>query len=94
MAIKRHDYVIAGTKNSTWHNDKNNEYITYTPDVEVPKTAEGLYVLARVGQRFMCVDRRDYVHSFMGLLDGRGPKYMQTLAKRVRKDLGENKCQP
>jgi hypothetical protein len=94
MTIKRSDHVVAGEQRSTWYNDKNNEYITHTPDLEIPKTAEGLYVLARIGQRFMCVDRRDYVHSFMGLLDGRGPTYMQKLAKRVRKDLGEDKCQP
>jgi hypothetical protein len=79
MAIKR--------DGNTWHNDKNIEYILHTPDAEVPKTAEGLYVLARIGNRFMCVDREDYVHNFLSLLDGHGPRYMQTLARRVRKDI-------
>ena len=78
MALKR--------RGNTWYNDKNNEYICYRPDEEVPKTAAGLYVFARIGKNYFCVDRDDYVYSFSGLLNGNGPKYMQTLAKRVQRD--------
>tara|TARA_R100001594_G_C3949004_1_gene242544 strand:+ start:224 stop:496 length:273 start_codon:yes stop_codon:yes gene_type:complete len=77
MAIKR--------RGNTWYNDKNNEYINFNPVTDVPKTAGGLYIFARFGD-YHCVDRDDYVYSFSGLLNGNGPKYMQTLAKRVQRD--------
>lgn len=91
MPIHRRNGPVAGRQVSTWINDRNDEYITLEhpdpgADTEEEKAAEDLYVYARTG-RFMCVDRKDYVYSLEGLLAGRGPRYMQTLARRVKRDL-------
>ena len=87
MAIQRRN----GPRSTTWINDRNDEYITLEhpdpgADTEEEKSDEELYVYARTG-RFMCVDRKDYVYSLEGLLAGRGPRYMQTMARRVKRDL-------
>lgn len=89
MPIQRRNAAIAGRKVSTWYNDRNDEYITLThpaPGADTEKSDEELYVYARTGI-FMCVDRKDYVYSLEGLLAGRGPRYMQTMARRVKRDL-------
>ena len=87
MAIQR----LNGPRSTTWINDRNDEYITLrhpAPEAhpEHEKSAEELYVYARTG-RFMCVDRKDYVYSLESLLAGNGPRYMQTMARRVKRDM-------
>ena len=79
---------IESNGKQSWSSTKNNAYITFDPSRAGSIT--DLYVAARVGDgSMMCVDNRDFVWAFAGLVSGHtnAPGYMKTLARRAAKDL-------
>ena len=79
---------IENDGSQAWISTKNNAYITFKP-CRAGSIADP-YIAARVGDgSMMCVDNKDFVWAFAGLVSGNtgAPGYMRTLARRAAKDL-------
>jgi len=69
-------------------------FIKWSPEL-ADTYYESDYITARVGsQEFWCEDKNDFVYSFKGLLGpwSSAPKYMQALARRVKRDIEKEKA--
>ena len=72
----------------TWYR-MGGGFIRWSPE-DSENSYGSAYIAARLGSpEFWCEDARDFVYSFASLVNGTGsaPRYMRTLAKRVRRDL-------
>ena len=81
-------HKIENDGSQVWYNSKNNAYIDYDPSRAGSITDP--YVAARVGNgSMMCVDNKDFVWAFAGLVSGNtdAPAYMKKMARRAAKDL-------
>jgi len=81
-------HKIESDGSQAWLSTQNNAYITFNPSRAGSITDP--YVAARVGDgSMMCVDNKDFVWAFAGLVSGNtdAPAYMKTLARRAAKDL-------
>jgi len=76
---------------NTWYR-MGGGFITWSPEKANQQHASA-YVAARVGtQEFWCEDARDLVYSFSSLVNGwsSAPRYMRTLANRVKRDIARD----